>query len=199
MNMNGNAMSILKIPAIVLLCFGLQACETTPLTQSQKDEKRAEVRDMANQSLEQLYAAHPQARDAVENAAGYAVFSDIGFKLMYGGSEKGNGIAINNATKQETFMKMFEVQPGLGLGVSKFRLIMVFDTPDEFDHFITSGWEAGAGAMAAAKDKETHEGAWAGAVSFSNGVHMFQVTEEGLIVGVSIQGGKFYKDKELNE
>jgi hypothetical protein len=26
---------------------------------------------------------------------------------------------------------------------------------------------------------------------------MYQVTEEGLIVGVSITGGKFYKDKEL--
>jgi lipid-binding SYLF domain-containing protein len=195
--MMSKTMHALILPAIAVLCLGLQACSSEPLTTSQKEEKRAEVRNMANQSLEQLYAAHPGARDAVTNAAGYAVFSDIGFKLLYGGGQKGNGIAINNATKQETFMKMWEAQPGLGLGASKFRLILVFDTPDAFDNFVTSGWEAGANTMAAAKNK-TEGGAYAGAVSVSSGVHMFQVTEAGLIVGVSITGGKFYKDKELN-
>jgi hypothetical protein len=45
------------------------------------------------------------------DAAGYAVFSDFGFKLLYAGGAKGNGIAVNNATKQETFMKMMELQP----------------------------------------------------------------------------------------
>ena len=195
--MKQNTWSLLNISVMLLLCFGLQACKTEPLTTSQKDEKRNEVRRMANQSLQQLYKAHPGARTAVENAAGYAVFSDIGFKLLYGGGEKGSGVAVNNSTKHETFMKMFELQPGLGLGASKFRLVFVFDTQDEFNSFITSGWEAGANAMADAKSK-TEGGAYAGSVTFAHGVHMFQLTEEGLIVGVSITGGKFYKDKELN-
>ena len=195
--MNQNTRSVLNISVMLLLCFGLQACETEPLTISQKDEKRNEVRKMANQSLEQLYKAHPQARSAVGNAAGYAVFSDIGFKLLYGGGEKGSGVAVNNSTKHETFMKMFELQPGLGLGASKFRLILVFDTADEFNKFVTSGWEAGANLLAGAKTK-TEGGAYAGAVTVSPGVHMYQMTEEGLIVGISITGGKFYPDKELN-
>jgi len=188
---------LLNISAIVLLCFGLQACQTTPLTTSQKEEKRAEVRDMANQSLEQLYAKNPAAQGAVTNAAGYAVFSDFGFKLLYGGGQKGNGVAVNNSTKQETFMKMFELQPGLGLGASKFRLILVFESQDAFNNFVTSGWEAGANTMAAAKT-DSSGGAYAGAVTVSPGVHMYQITEKGLIVGVSITGGKFYLDKELN-
>lgn len=184
------------LSTMALLCLVLQGCETAPLTPSQKEEKRAEVRDMAQQSLDQLYAAHPDAQDAMTNAAGYAVFSDIGFKLLYGGGEKGSGIAINNATKQETFMKMFELQPGYGLGASKFRLILVFETPEDFNEFVTSGWTAGANMMAAAKTN-TSGSAWEGAVTLSSGVHMYQVTEAGLIVGVSITGGKFYKDKEL--
>jgi len=195
---NRSTISVLNVSTILLLCLGLQACETAPMTSSQREEKQAEVRSMANQSLEQLYKAHPEAQSAVENAAGYAVFSDIGFKLLYGGGEKGSGIAINNSAKNETFMKMFELQPGLGLGASKFRLILVFDSPDAFNNFVTSGWEAGANVMAAAKDKETNEGAYAGSVTVSSGVHMYQLTEEGLIVGISITGGKFYKDKELN-
>lgn len=195
--MKTETMHALTISAIAVLCLGLQACSTAPLTQSEKQEKRASVREMANQSLEQLYQAHPSARGAVKNAAGYAVFSDFGFKLLYGGGEKGNGIAINNATKQETFMKMFEIQPGYGLGASKFRLILVFDTPDAFNNFVTSGWTAGANMMAAAKNKTTEGGAYAGAVTVSSGVHLYQVTEAGLIVGVSITAGKFYKDSEL--
>jgi len=195
--MKAETMRMLSISAIVLLCFGLQGCETAPLTPGEKLAKQDDVRYMAKQSLDQLYAANPKAQSAVENAAGYAVFSDIGFKILYGGGEKGSGIAINNATKQETFMKMFELQPGYGLGASKFRLILVFETPDEFNNFVTSGWEAGANMMAAAKYNTTGS-AWEGAVTLSSGVHMYQVTEEGLIVGVSITGGKFYLDKELN-
>lgn len=194
--MKTETMRMLIVFATAVLCLGLQACTTAPLSQPEKLAKQDDVRYMANQSLDQLYAANPVARDAVTNATGYAVFSDIGFKILYGGGEKGNGIAINNATKQETFMKMFEIQPGYGLGASKFRLILVFETPDSFNNFVTSGWEAGGNMMAAAKTN-TSGSAWAGAVTVSSGVYMYQVTEEGLIVGVSITGGKFYKDSEL--
>jgi starvation-inducible outer membrane lipoprotein len=47
---------------MALLCLVLQGCETAPLSQSQKQEKRASVREMAKQSHEQLYQAQPGAR-----------------------------------------------------------------------------------------------------------------------------------------
>ena len=75
--------------------------------------------------------------------------------------------------------------------------MMIFDTPAAYNKFATSGWEFGVDAMAAAKTK-TAGGALAGAVTLSEGVHMYQSTEEGLIVGVSITGAKYYKDKDLN-
>lgn len=84
------------------------------------------MREMASQTFEQLYASNPGARDAVEFAAGYGVFSDSGFKFLIGGGTRGAGIAINNTTKQETFMKMIELQPGVGFGVAKFRVVFVF-------------------------------------------------------------------------
>jgi lipid-binding SYLF domain-containing protein len=190
-------MNVLKLSAAVLLCLGLQACKTAPLTPSQKEEHRAAERTIARQTLEQLYKAHPTARQGVTKAAGYAVFSDIGFHIVYGGSEHGSGIAINNATKRETFMKMFEIEPGLGIGVAKFRLVLVFETADAYNRFVTSGWEAGAHVLAAAKTKASG-GAYAGAVTLSSGVHLYQLTEEGLIAGISLTGGRFYPDKELN-
>ena len=195
--MNRNTMRVLNVSVIMLLCLGLQGCETAPLSQAEKLAQQDDVRYMASQTLTQLYAKNPDARTAVTNAAGYAVFSDVGFKLLYGGGARGKGIAINNSTKHETFMKMFELQPGLGLGASKFRVVFVFESADAFNNFVTSGWEAGANAMAAAKSK-TSGGAYRGAATVAAGVYMYQLTEAGLIIGVSVTGAKFYLDKELN-
>jgi len=175
----------------------LAACSTAPMSKDQKEEKQDSVRAMASQTLANLEKKNPEARTAISDAAGYAVFSDVGLKIVYFGTAKGGGIAVNNKTKQETFMKMFELQPGLGLGAEKYHVVFVFETPEAFHSFVTTGRELGADAMAAAKNK-TKGGALAGAVTLSKDVYMFQVDTEGAIVGVSITGAKFYKDKELN-
>ncbi|HME44655.1 MAG TPA: YSC84-related protein [Syntrophorhabdales bacterium] len=189
--------NVVMIVAMVVLCMGLTACATTPMPAAKKTDQQDEAREMAKMTLAQLYAKNPDAQGAVRNASGYAVFSDIGFKLMIMGGAKGAGVAVNNATKQETFMKMAEFQPGLGIGAEKYRVVFIFEDPAAFNSFVTSGWEAGANAMAAAKTK-TAGGALRGAIIVSQGVFMYQLTEEGLIVGVSLTGAKFYKDKDLN-
>jgi lipid-binding SYLF domain-containing protein len=179
------------------LCLGMIACSTTPKSKSEKDAARDEVRTMTAQSLNQLYQKEPAAKGAVANAAGYAVFSDFGFKVLFMGGAGGKGMAVNNATKQETFMKMAEFQPGLGLGAEKYRIVLIFENPAAFNKFITSGWEVGANAMAAAKDKN-EGGSAAGAMTVSEGVKMYQLSETGAIVGVSITAAKYYKDDDLN-
>ncbi len=189
--------SVVMAVAVAVVCLCFAACASTPMSAAKKEDQQDEARDMAKKTLAQLYAKSPAAQGAVTKAAGYAVFSDFGFKLMFMGGAKGAGIAVNNATKQETFMKMAELQPGLGVGADTFRLVFVFENPAAFNTFVTSGWEAGANAMAAARTK-TAGGALAGAVTVSEGVYMYQITEEGAVVGVSITGAKYYKDKDLN-
>jgi hypothetical protein len=51
--------------------------------------------------------------------------------------------------------------------------------------------------MADAKTK-AEGGALAGAVTVSKSVKMFQLNDEGAIVGVSLTAAKYYLDKELN-
>ena len=106
---------------------------------------------MERLTLERLYAQQPAARAAVQNAAGYAVFSNFGMKILVAGGGHGEGVAVNNRTGEATFMKMVEVQAGLGMGVKKFRLIWVFETQETFDQFVNSGWTLGGQATAAAK------------------------------------------------
>jgi lipid-binding SYLF domain-containing protein len=189
--------NFLKCAVTVLSLIVFAAGCAGPKTKSEKDAARDEVRTVTAQTLDQLYQKEPAAKEAVANAAGYAVFSDFGFKVMVMGGAGGKGMAVNNTTKQETFMKMAEFQPGLGLGAEKYRIVLIFWNSDAFNEFVTSGWELGGDAMAAAKDKSGGGGA-AGAVTFSHGVKLYQLSNTGAIVGVSITAAKYYKDDELN-
>jgi lipid-binding SYLF domain-containing protein len=197
MTMKKKTLSMVIVSTMVLLCFGLFSCATAPMGKSEKEQKQDAIRAMAKTTLSQVYAKYPRAEEGLSKAAGYAVFSDFGMKILFMGGAGGHGIAVNNATGQETFMKMAELQPGLGLGAQKFRVLFVFKTPEEFSRFVTSGWEVGTNAMAAAKAKSVGAGI-AGALTLSDGVIMYQLNEDGFIVGVSITGAKYYRYDELN-
>ncbi len=164
---------------------------------AEKEKGRADVRKMAKETLERLYKEQPQARAAIAKAAGYAVFSNFGMKIFIAGSGTGSGIAVNNTTKKETFMKMVEIQAGLGFGVKKFRLVWVFENRKDLDAFINSGWELG-GQTSAAAQASGQGAAMAGAMSVSPGVWLYQLTDEGLALELTAKGTKYYRDDNLN-
>ena len=189
--------SIIMLSMLAALCLGLSACATIPKTGSQIEAMREDVREMANVTLNKVYQSYPTARAEVERAAGYAVFSNFGFKFMFMGSSKGNGVVVNNSTKRDTFMKMFELSPGYGFGAQKFACVFIFDTNAAMDSFVNSGWEFGGNTAAALQTSTQGAGGRLG-VNVSPGVTMYQVSEEGAIVGISVTGAKYYKDDELN-
>ena len=130
----------LLVLAGAMLAMGLAGAANA----QSKAERQADVREGARQTLARLYEVQPAARAAVTRAAGYAVFTDFGMKLLIAGGGKGQGLAINNKTKAETFMKMLQVQAGLGFGIQKFRMVWIFETQQAFDNFVNTGWEFGA-------------------------------------------------------
>jgi len=161
------------------------------------DKERAEVWQMSAKVLERLYKVEPGARQAIEGAAGYAVFSNFGTKILVVGGGAGKGIAVDRKTGAETFMKMVELQTGLGFGVKKFQLVWVFATASALDGFVHSGWEFGGQATVAAR----YEGQGAsieGALPVSPGVWLYQLTDDGLALELTVKGTKYYKDDDLN-
>jgi lipid-binding SYLF domain-containing protein len=164
---------------------------------TKKDDKKREIQKMAENTLQRLYKADPKAKSAVEKAMGYAVFSNTGIKILLAGSGNGRGIAVNNKTKAETYMKMLEVQAGLGFGVKKFRVVFVFDNEKVLNSFVNSGWQFG-GQSTAAATTGTKGGAMAGAASVSDGVWMYQLTDKGLAAEVTAKSTKYSKDDNLN-
>ncbi len=94
-------------------------------------------------------------------------------------------------------MKMMEIQADLGFGVKKFHLVWVFEKTGDFNKFVNSGWEMSGQASAAAKTS-AKGAAFAGALSVSPGVWLYQLTDEGMAVELTVKGTKYYKNGNLN-
>lgn len=192
-----NRLSRRTVLAATLAAVATMLVPATIAKAASKQEKQAEVRKVAQETLDRLYKLQPGARTAIQNAAGYAVFSNFGMKIFFAGGGSGGGLAVDNKAKTETFMKMVEVQAGLGLGVKKFRLIWVFEKASDLNAFVNSGWELGAQTTAAAKAGGKGE-AFAGAMSIKPGVWLYQITDDGLALELTAKGTKYYKDSDLN-
>jgi len=180
-----------------LVSLALMCITATNMCAESKAEKQEDIQKVAQQTLQQLYQAQPLAKTAIEKSAGYAVFSDLGIKILFGGTGNGQGVVVNNDTKQKTYMKMVELQAGLGFGISKFRNVFVFKTKAAMNSFINSGWQFGGQATAGVKTADSG-GAMQGAVAVDKDVWMYQLTEKGLNVSVTVTGAKYYKDDSLN-
>jgi len=181
----------------LLIALGLVLLSALTIVAKSKEEKQAEARKKADATLQKLYKAKPSAQAAVRSAAGYAVFNSGGAKILVAGAGRGSGIAVDKATQKVTYMKMREIQAGLGMGVKKFSTIFVFETRDALDKFINSGWEFGGQSTAAAKSGDGG-GSLQGAASVSPGVWMYQLTDKGLALELTGKGTKYFKDDELN-
>jgi lipid-binding SYLF domain-containing protein len=193
-----NSTSFVFAGLAVALTVTSAAAQTVPAADPKVAKRQAEIRTMAQDTLHRLYKAQPLAKAAIRDAAGYAVFSNTGVKILVAGSGKGSGVAVNNKNRAETFMKMLEVQAGLGAGVKKFKVVFVFDNEAAFSSFVESGWQFGGQSTAAAKTAE-RGGAVAGAASVSDGVWMYQLTDKGLALEITAKSTKYYKDDDLNK
>jgi len=196
--MSGKTMTLLLMAAGLTMAGCQSTADTsTSMAPDQKAQARAQVNTMASDTLARLDSLRPGARRTVENAAGYAVFSNYGMQILVIGGGAGKGVAVNNRTKGQTFMRMVEAQAGLGLSARKLQLVWVFDTEQKFNDFVNKGWTLG-GQGSASATLEKKGASYEGAVPVEQGVWLYQLTETGLALELTVQGSKYYKDNELN-
>ena len=188
--------AIFRKAGILLIAFGMLAACASPDGDTVA-AKRQEVQKMRGDTIAKLYQIHPEARERIRKAEGYAVFSNIGINLILLSAGNGYGVVHDNKSGKNTYMKMASAGLGIGLGAKDFRGVFVFTKRDALDYFIENGWDASGQADAAAKAGEKG-GAFAGAVDVAPGVHLYQITENGLALQATVQGTKYWKDDELN-
>jgi lipid-binding SYLF domain-containing protein len=187
-------MKVFHLLTAGVLMFSLAA--GTAFAQSEKAKKQAEIKKVAQTSLERFYKAEPKLKAEVGKAPGHAVFTSYGFTFLLGGSG-GKGLVHNVKTKHDTFMDMAQVSAGLQVGGGEYETLIVFKTAKAMEDFIAKGWEfAGGGGAAAGAAGKTVGGA-AGAQVINDALY-YTLTKNGLRAGGAVDGTKFWKDKELN-
>ncbi len=165
------------------------------------DEQRAKILEMRDESLAQLYQEEPGAQQMISEAAGYAVFSNTGINVLLLSTGNGRGVAHDNASGKDTFMSMFSAGAGIGMGVKTFRGVFIFHTREALDSFVESGWDfSGQADAAATTDADSGEqaGATDEALTLTQGVTIYQMTDKGLALQATLQGTKYWKNDELN-
>jgi lipid-binding SYLF domain-containing protein len=185
----------LTVSILLLVCFNAAGAEMSATEQA---EAREDIQKSARSVLDDLYQVSPEARQSIANAAGYAVFRNFGMKIFVMGGGKGSGLAVNNRSGEKVYMKMLEMQAGLGFGAKKFNLVWVFEDAQDLNSFTNSGWELGGQATLAAESDSTGGASFAGAMSVKPGVWLYQITEAGLAAELTAKGTKYFKDDELN-
>lgn len=206
-----------------LVVFGLALAACRAPKGETAEDKRAYARRMRDEALADLTGANPSLRSRLENAAGYGVFSNIGIKVLLLGTGHGYGMVVDNASGQETYMRMAQVGAGLGLGIKDFRAVFLFRDRSTLERFVEQGWEFGGGAEAAAIASDTGVAAGAqgsagaaGAAAGSGGAYgiagesgdaqgslggpleVYVLTKAGISLQATVSGTKYWKDGELN-
>jgi len=185
--------SITKVLAAVLM---LTLLSLSVASAASLEEKRQHIRDISNKTLLKLYDLQPKARGYVENAAGYAVFGNWGVKLLFIGGGTGKGMAVNNSNNHEIFMDMVTGTAGFGIGAKTYNAVFIFENENALNDFTDNGWQFGGQVTAAATDSVSG-GAYQGAISVSPGVWMYEITDKGLALELTLKGAKYSKN-DLN-
>lgn len=181
-------------------------------------EKRDFVREMRDQTLDELYRGRPDARQRIERAAGYAVFSNVNLHLFLLTTGNGYGVVVDNRDGAETFMRMAEGGVGLGAGLKDFRAVFVFHERALMERFVQHGWQFGAETEAAAVSGDAGGSARGEATATTGGsaagvagkaqehggadtageIEIYTLTKAGIALQATLAGTKYWRDRSLN-
>ena len=185
--------SVFQTVLLLVLATLITSCAAPGVTSK---DKRDHIQRMRQEVLTSLYQLNPATKEEITNAPGYAVFSNRNVSIIFASGAGGYGVAVDSASGSSTYMRMAEGGLGLGIGVKDFRAVYVFTKKHIMDRFVDQGWEFGGHADAAAK--ASHKGGAVGGELLLDGIKVYQLTEAGLALQVTIKGTKYWKDDKLN-
>lgn len=163
-----------------------------PNPKKEAAEKRKKIDAMAEETLDELFAMHPNAKSLYKQSHGWAVFDNL--KVAFGLSGgAGSGVAVSQGGER-TYMKMGTGGVGLALGGQKYQVVFLFESETVFDKFVDEGWKAETGASAAAGTEGANV-----AATFTDGIAVYQITDKGLMASADISGTKYWKNEKLNK
>ena len=177
-----------------------QEASTSSLSAEEQQNRRDIIRKMRDETLERLYKAHPEAREEILKSVGYAVFDAAQTNIILLVTGYGVGVAVDNDSKQETFMKMARLGTGPGIGYKSYKQVLIFKDKTLFNTFGTVGADVSAGGDATLKLKDAGDNlVLDGTVSFNPLLSVYQMTDHGALLQANWGGVGYLPDGDLNK
>ena len=167
--------------------------DDAPATEAEVKARQMEIDLRSQVTLDGLLGTNGNAKILFDRAAGYAVFevTKAGGFLVTGAG--GNGVAVDKASENRVYMRMGSGGVGIGLGVQRYDLVIMFEDQPHMERFMDGGWDSSATAQAAAGQEGINLTS-----SFIDGVAFFQITDKGLIAMADVAGTRFWVADTLN-
>jgi len=162
------------------------------------DEKRALLAELEETTLEELVERYPDAQPDVDNAVGYAIFTNQATKVPVVGAGEGIGVVVDSQTGDRTYLKLERLDVGGGLGVRKYRVVTLFFDREALHKLASGKTEFGAGVEAGAGDSDVGTGAGGVAGSRNEKFAMYQLSEAGVSATLTVRVIR-YSVLELDE
>ena len=164
---------------------------STPQGQT-TSERQASTLLMRDQALARLEREHPEAKAALQSAAGYATFQTIAMGAIVGGSN-GFGVAEARNTGKQTFMRMSSNTLNAGVSAQENRIVIIFRDQATFDRFVAGTWQWGGTASAGVTGNRTSNESGTN----NDGVTVYQMTSSGFALTANLGGARFWPDANM--
>jgi lipid-binding SYLF domain-containing protein len=168
---------------IVLAGIGIfiSGCATAPERPEGKDALSAAVKE----AIAAFKAKDPTIESFFRDSEGYAVLPKVGKGAFILGGAYGHGEVYKNGGLVG-YCNMTQATIGASVGGESFREIIFFRTHADMDVFLTGEFTFSAQATAVALDAGA-----AAKADYRNGLAVFVMTDQGLMVDASVGGQKF--------
>jgi len=132
---------------ILLVVIFITGCSS--MSANEKEDKRGELDAMAEAAIASLIEQDPKIKQEIENSPGYAVINMKLTKVPIVGGGGGEGVLINKSQRHVYITaKRFDI--GGGVGARSFKALLIFDSQEVVDGWMSGNWEYQAGAEASA-------------------------------------------------
>ena len=164
---------------------------------SNAQEKRNHILTQSRNTLDMLYEQQDITPRDIEEAAGYATLTNVGTQVLLVGGDDGYGLVVDQETGEKTYVEVWGLDLGPGIGVASYRSVLVFKDQATIEKVISGQWNFGTDLSATAST-EDNGGAAGQTGSFNKRIKVYTMGDEGLAATVNLRGMTVKPIKELN-
>ena len=138
-----------KTVLMALLLMTITACAGGLV--GSHEEKRAYFESLEKDTLARLVKEQPKTEQELAQSVGYAVIEKKVVKVPMIGAGGGAGVVVEKANGKRSYLRVPQLQFGLGWGGRSEKVILVFQDIEKLRDLADGTWKAGIEAEAAAK------------------------------------------------